>query len=139
MISGRRRHQLRRIFPVVASIYMAFTAVLIPLIFQFMAMMGGKAFIIGKIALLFSLFTSFNKFISGSNELSQPSPPYPSHINHAPSIYYPLPPPPLPPPPHPPQPPSLPYEQPLKRKSDKFYDYTTRIPMPINYTYYTIE
>ncbi len=127
MISGRRRHQFRRVFPVVAGIYMIITAVLIPLVFQFMAMMGGKSFVIGKIALLFALFTSFNKFIGGLGE-SNPLP-VPYHHHH---LY---------------APPPAPYPSPSyyenhfgKRKSDKIFRYTyTTARLPINYTYYTHE
>lgn len=139
MISGRRRtrHTFRRVFPVVASIYMIVTSVLIPLVFQFMATMAGKSFMVGKIALLFALFTSFNKFLSVGFENILP---WYLQSNHAsPS-----------PPPHPHLIP-LPYPVPLhhydhhqrkdnrKRDSDVYsYSYTTKR-VPVNYSYYTLE
>lgn len=63
-ISGRRRHRFRRVIPVVVGIYMTITVVLILLFFQFMAMMGGKVFIVGKLALIFALLSNFSKFFS---------------------------------------------------------------------------
>lgn len=118
MISGRRRHRFRRIFPVVAGIYMTITAVLIPLVFQFMAMMGGKSFVVAKIALLAAVFSSVSKFLTSGTETIAP----PHHHHH-----------PQPPPP-PPYPPQVYYDHPPWKKSDKRYKR-----VPLNYSYYTAE
>lgn len=140
MISGRRRyrHSFRRIFPVVASIYMIVTSVLMPIVFQFMAVMAGKSFMVGKIALLFALFTSFNKFLSVGIENILPWYLQPNHASPSP--------PPLPPSPHLPVPYPVPFHHYNHQKKDNRkkdtdvynYSYTAKR-VPINYTYYTLE
>lgn len=142
MISGRRRyrHTFRRIFPVVASIYMTVTSVLIPLVFQFMAVMAGKSFMVGKIALLFALFTSFNKFLSLGIENILPWYYQTNHASH--SQPSPPPPPPVLPVPYP-----VPFHHPYdhqkkdnRKKDTNVYDYSyTTKRVPINYSYYTLE
>ncbi|KAL1452436.1 hypothetical protein WDU94_006669 [Cyamophila willieti] len=51
-VTGRHRHYYKKVFPIVVGSYMIISAFLIPLGFQFMAMLGGKALILSKLALL---------------------------------------------------------------------------------------
>lgn len=124
MISGRRRHRFRRVFPVVAGIYMTITAVIIPIVFQFMAMMGGKSFVVSKLALLFALFRSFTTFFTPPLDLS-----HQHHHQHPNPLPVPLPLPPIPYPPYP-------YDHHVKRKSDKRFK---RLPIDYNYSYYLAD
>lgn len=97
-----------------------------------MAMMGGKAFIVGKFALLFALFSSFSKFFSAAHGETSV---YSNHHHHHHPPPIPHAPPPPPPPPHYPAP--VPYEHPIKRKSDKRFKRI--VPINYKYSYYTFD
>ncbi|XP_022193204.2 uncharacterized protein LOC111051083 [Nilaparvata lugens] len=61
---GRRRHQYRKAFPMMVAGYMMLSAFLVPLGFQFMAMIGGKALLLSKMALMMSMLGGFKKLLS---------------------------------------------------------------------------
>nr|XP_018898117.1 PREDICTED: uncharacterized protein LOC109031198 [Bemisia tabaci] len=54
-LEGRGHHHYRRVFPIVVTTYMIMSTFLIPMGFQFMAMLGGKALVLSKLAFLWSL------------------------------------------------------------------------------------
>ncbi|CAG2068125.1 unnamed protein product, partial [Timema podura] len=55
-----RRHH-RHMFPLMVVGFMTLAAFLVPLGFQFMAMLGGKALLLSKIALMMSSFQGLKK------------------------------------------------------------------------------
>ncbi|KAK3907854.1 Perilipin-4 [Frankliniella fusca] len=67
---GRRRHQYRKVFPVLVTGFMILISLMVPLGFQFMAMIGGKALLMSKMALIMASMYNFRSgglsFPSGS-------------------------------------------------------------------------
>ncbi|XP_066907795.1 uncharacterized protein [Halyomorpha halys] len=62
---GRRRHRhYRKAFPMMVAGYMVMSAFLIPLGFQFMAMIGGKALLLAKMAFFMSMFSGYKRLTS---------------------------------------------------------------------------
>ncbi|KAI5698483.1 hypothetical protein M8J76_007410 [Diaphorina citri] len=59
--TGRHRHYYKKVFPLVVGSYMIISAFLIPLGFQFMAMLGGKALLLSKLALMMGSIGIFKK------------------------------------------------------------------------------
>nr|CAD7420352.1 unnamed protein product [Timema poppensis] len=78
-----RRHH-RHMFPLMVVGFMTMAAFLVPLGFQFMAMLGGKALLLSKIALMMSSFQGLKKVAaSGINYGWYQVPPYdPYHHGH---------------------------------------------------------
>ncbi|XP_014254687.1 uncharacterized protein LOC106669618 [Cimex lectularius] len=60
-VEGRRRHHYRRAFPMMVAGFMMMTAFLVPLGFQFMAMIGGKALLLAKMAFFMSMFSGYKR------------------------------------------------------------------------------
>nr|CAD7435587.1 unnamed protein product [Timema monikensis] len=83
-LSGRIRRHHRHMFPLMVVGFMTMAAFLVPLGFQFMAMLGGKALLLSKIALMMSSFQGLKKVAaSGINYGWYQVPPYdPYHHGH---------------------------------------------------------
>ncbi|RZF32759.1 hypothetical protein LSTR_LSTR009868 [Laodelphax striatellus] len=79
---GRRRHQYRKAFPMMVAGYMMLSAFLVPLGFQFMAMIGGKALLLSKMALMMSMLGGFKKLLTPDPIYHLPAAPAPS-FEHA--------------------------------------------------------
>lgn len=60
--------------------YMMLSAFLVPLGFQFMAMIGGKALLLSKLALMMSMLGGFRKLLS-PEQIYTPLPTYDFHSN----------------------------------------------------------
>lgn len=58
---GRRRHQYRKVFPVLVTGFMILMSLMVPLGFQFMAMIGGKALLMSKVALIMASMYNFRR------------------------------------------------------------------------------
>ncbi|XP_052126405.1 uncharacterized protein LOC113206618 [Frankliniella occidentalis] len=63
---GRRRHQYRKVFPVLVTGFMILMSLMVPLGFQFMAMIGGKALLMSKMALIMASMYNFRSQVSQS-------------------------------------------------------------------------
>ncbi|XP_034248273.1 uncharacterized protein LOC117649512, partial [Thrips palmi] len=58
---GRRRHHYRKVFPVLVTGFMILMSLMVPLGFQFMAMIGGKALLMSKVALIMASMYNFRR------------------------------------------------------------------------------
>ncbi len=74
VISGRRRHY-RRVFPIMVGAYMILSAVLIPLAFKFMTLLGTKSFLLSKLSLIIALMGGMKKYMGFRNDYGA-SPPH---------------------------------------------------------------
>ncbi|KAJ8866293.1 hypothetical protein PR048_032136 [Dryococelus australis] len=92
-VAGRiRRRHYRHMFPLMVVGFMTMASFLVPLGFQFMAMLGGKALLLSKIALMMSTFQGIKKVTSaGYNYGFYHVPPsaelYHSHAAHHPEVW----------------------------------------------------
>lgn len=59
--AGRRRHHYRKVFPVLVTGFMILMSLMVPLGFQFMAMIGGKALLMSKMALIMASMYNFRR------------------------------------------------------------------------------
>lgn len=87
MISGRRLHHYRRVFPVIVGAYMILYSILIPLSFKLLLLLGGKTLLISKLALFLSMVGSLKKYV-GYAEDNHAHSHYSPH-SYPPQPYYP--------------------------------------------------
>uniref|UniRef100_A0A0A9X736 DNA-binding protein HU n=1 Tax=Lygus hesperus TaxID=30085 RepID=A0A0A9X736_LYGHE len=59
-VEGRRR-RFRRMFPMIVAGFMLMAAFVVPLGFQFMAMIGGKALLLSKLAFFSALYSGYRR------------------------------------------------------------------------------
>ncbi|KAL1140853.1 hypothetical protein AAG570_000781 [Ranatra chinensis] len=67
-----RRLRYKKAFPLMVAGFVMMSSFLVPLGFQFMAMLGGKALLLSKIALLFSLYQGYNRNTGGYPQTPNP-------------------------------------------------------------------
>ncbi|KAK9504594.1 hypothetical protein O3M35_010896 [Rhynocoris fuscipes] len=60
-VEGRRRHHYRKAFPMMVAGFMMMSAFLVPLGFQFMAMIGGKALLLAKLAFMIAVTGGYRR------------------------------------------------------------------------------
>ena len=89
MISGRRLHHYRRVFPLIVGAYMILYSILIPLSFKSLLLLGGKTLLVSKLALFLAMVGSLKKYMSNAESYPAAHPHYPPHPYHH-DPYYPL-------------------------------------------------
>lgn len=73
MISGRRMHHYRRVFPIIVGAYMIVYSIIIPLSFKFILLLGSKTLLISKLALFLSMIGNLKNQIAARDPSYTPN------------------------------------------------------------------
>ncbi|XP_021930032.1 uncharacterized protein LOC110834808 isoform X2 [Zootermopsis nevadensis] len=87
-VEGRVRHHYRHLFPLMMFAFMKMLVILVPLGFQFMAVISGKALLLSKMALALASAQAMKKVTSAWFDVYHP--PHPAYYPHVHRSYHPL-------------------------------------------------
>ncbi|GFG31499.1 hypothetical protein Cfor_11656, partial [Coptotermes formosanus] len=83
-VQGRGRHHYKHLFPLMMMAFMKMMAILVPLGFQFMAVISGKALLLSKMALALASAQAMRKVTSAWFDVYHaPHPPYYHHVHRS--------------------------------------------------------
>lgn len=84
MFAGRARHHYKHLFPLMMFAFMKMLVILVPLGFQFMAVISGKALLLSKMALALASAQAMKKVTSAWFDVYHPPhPPYYHHVHRS--------------------------------------------------------